>query len=369
MYNGNKIKYSLFPYKRKINQKYYFFRNLDERLVNKNKSVDNDKNKDILYLKQQLLNRTNSSNSSRNMNPSINPIITKIKFKSIAKSDIFNKFSKSFYNLGSIKKSDTFNLTKTGTMNKGINCDISKDTNYNTSKNFYSVYYINSVLDTKKNDISDLLINQREDKLSKTQRASDIQRKIKSLEKNLNLSSYTTRTNNFFKPKKNQNKINEKNKKNNSIAFGLTNRFSIKDNNKTSFLYFKKIRDKFMLEKLNGFFKSDDSFENENKKKIIIDNKLNIIYSENLNIFRQKLKDINNKIILKGKKEKLKPFYTPSERQLKGMDKKVTFMKNVLEYAFPISEIAKLTERAKKFRYNRTKGAFSQSQQGSKIFI
>ena len=175
MYNGNKIKYSLFPYKRKINQKYYFFRNLDERLVNKNKSVDNDKNKDILYLKQQLLNRTNSSNSSRNMNPNINPIITKIKFKSIAKSDIFNKFSKSFYNLNSIKKSDTFNLTKTGTMNKGINCDISKDTNYNTSKNFYSVYYINSVLDTKKNDISDLLINQREDKKRKTQRALDIQ--------------------------------------------------------------------------------------------------------------------------------------------------------------------------------------------------
>ena len=364
MYN-RKIKCVLFPFSRKINQKYYFFRNLDDHLVNKNKSVDNDKNKDILYLKQQLLSRANSSNSSRN----INPIITKIKFKS-AKSDIFNKSSKSFYNLGSIKKSETFNLTKTGTINKGINCDISKNTNYNTSKNFYSVYYINRVLDSKKINISDLLINQREDEKCKTQRVSDIQRKIKSLEKNLNLSEYTTRTNNFFKPKKNQKKIKEKNKKkNNSPAFGLTSRFSIKDSDKTSFLYFKKIRDKYMLEKLNEYFKRDDSFENESKKKIIIDNKLNILYSENLNVFRQKLRDINNKLISKGKQEKLKPFFSPSEIQLKGMNKKVTFMKNVLEYAFPNSEIAKLTEKAKKFRYIKTKKAFSQSPRRNIIFI
>ena len=358
----NMLKYALFPFRRKINQKYCFIRNLDERLINKNKSVDSDKNKDAFHLKQQLLSRTNSSNSSRN----INPIITKIKFKSITKSDIFKKFSKSFYNSGSLKKSDTFNLSKARTINKGINCDISKNNNYNTSKNFYSVYYINSVLNTKKNDISDLLINQREDEKCKTQRVSEIQRKIKNLEKNLNLSEYTTRTK-FFQQKKNQKKV--KNKKNNSTAFGLTNRFSLKEINKTSLKKNKKIRDKYMLEKLNGFFKNEDSLEKENKKKIIIDNKLNIIYSENLNIYRRKLKDINKKIISKGNKEKLKPFFSPSEIQLKGMDKKVTFMKNVLEYAFSNSEIAKLTEKAKKFRFTKSKDAFTQSQQSSRIFV
>ena len=65
----------------------------------------------------------------------------------------------------------------------------------------------------------------------------------------------------------------------------------------------------------------------------------------------------------------LKSFYSPSEIQLKGMDKKVTFMKNVLEYAFSNSEIAKLKEMAKKIRYSKSKNVFNQFQQGSKIFI
>lgn len=349
MYNGIKIKYSLFPYKRKFNQKTFIIRNLSEHSINKNKSVDSDKCKDILYLKQQLLSRTNLSGSSRN----INPIISRLKFKSIAKSEIFKKFSQSFYNYSSFNKSSTLNLSKSRIINKGINCYISKNTNYSTPKNIFSAYYISSALNAKKKFISDLLTNQKEDEKSKTQKVFDIEKKIKNLEKTLNLSEYTTRTSTFYNPKKKLKKIKEKNKSNNSASLGKSKKSTSKDKSKTSFLNFKKIRDKYMLEKLNSFFKNDDSLENENKNQINIDNKLNIVYSENLNIFRKKLKDINSKIITKGKQVKLKPFYSPSERQLIGMKKRVDFMKNVLEYAFSNSEIAKLTEKAKKFRYSK----------------
>ena len=349
MYNGIKIKYPLFPFKRKVNQKTFIIRNLSDHSINKNKSVDSDKYKDVIHLKQQLLNRTNLSGSSRN----INPIISRLKFKSIAKSEILKKFSQSFYNYSSFNKSSTLNLSKSRTINKGINCDMSKNTDYSTPRNIFSVYYINSALNAKKKFISDLLINQKEDEKSKTQRVFDIEKKIKSLEKTLNLSEYTTRTSTFYKPKKKLKKLKEINKSNNSAPLGKSKKLTPNDKSKTPFINFKKIRDKYMLEKLNRCFKSDDSLENENKKQIIIDNKLNIVYSENLNIFRKKLKDINSKIIAEGKQVKLKPFYSPSERQLIGMKKKVNFMKNVLEYAFPNSEIAKLTEKAKKFRYTK----------------
>jgi len=354
MHNEKKINYSIFPIplKRRINEKCEIIRNFSDLSINKNRTVDNDKYKDISLLKKQLLNQTNISRN-------INKILSNFKFKSIAKSDIFQKFSKSLYNFGPFNKSNILNNSK-GTFNRAGNSDISN--NNNTSKSIYSAYEINSALNTKKNFICDMLTHQRDEENNKTQRVSDIQRKIKKLEKTLNLSEYTTRTSTFFKIKKKVKTAKENDKKNNSATFSLTKRSEFKERKKNSFLFFKKIRDKFMLEKLDRYLKNDESYESENNKKCIIDNKLNIIYSENQNIFRRKLIAINKRLKAKGQIQKLKRFYSPSELQLKNMERKVNFMKDIFEYAFPNSEIAKLTEKGKKFKYIKYKDAVNQPE-------
>lgn len=357
MLNETKINYSIFPipFKRRINEKCNIIRNFSDLSINKTRSIDNDKYKDILLLKKQLLNQTNISRN-------IKKILSHFKFKSIPKSDIFQKFSKSFYNFYSPNKSSTLNNSR-GTFNRVANSDISNN-NINSSKSIYSAYYINSAFNTKQNFISDILTHQRDDENNKTERVSDIQKKIKRLEKTLNLSEYTTRTSTFYKLKKKVKTAKEndkKYKKNNSASFSLTKRFEFKENEKNSFLFFKKIRDKFMLEKLDRYLKSDDSYESENNKKCIIDNKLNIIYSENKNMFRRKIQAINKRLIKKGQIQKLKPFHSPSELQLNNMEKKINFIKDIFEFAFPNSEIAKLTEKARKLKYAKYKEVINQS--------
>jgi len=102
-------------------------------------------------------------------------------------------------------------------------------------------------------------------------------------------------------------------------------------------------RREFLYKKI--FYYWQDKRNNFKKKeKKIINNKLNIEYAENENIFDEKLKKINNKLISQGKK--IKHFSGPSfaEIKLKETIQKVQFMKSVADYSYPKYVINKIRE-------------------------
>ena len=100
----------------------------------------------------------------------------------------------------------------------------------------------------------------------------------------------------------------------------------------------------------------------EKKKKYarnikIIQNKLNIDYAESEEAYEQKLNKHNLELIKKG--EKIKHFSGPtfSEVQLKDLQKKVKFMKSVVDYSYPDMVLFKVkqTEKLLKIKNNGNK--------------
>ena len=57
---------------------------------------------------------------------------------------------------------------------------------------------------------------------------------------------------------------------------------------------------------------------------------------------------------MKGKRERYKYIFSPSERQLRDMEKKVTFMKDIVECAFPNTTMIKLRDNKQYFKKNKT---------------
>ena len=100
----------------------------------------------------------------------------------------------------------------------------------------------------------------------------------------------------------------------------------------------------------------------EKKKKYardikIIQNKLNVDYAESEEAYEQKLNKHNLELIKKG--EKIKHFSGPtfSEVQLKDLQKKVKFMKSVVDYSYPDMVLFKVkqTEKLLKIKNNGNK--------------
>ena len=113
-----------------------------------------------------------------------------------------------------------------------------------------------------------------------------------------------------------------------------------------------KSRDRFIMEKFKKFLSKNITLKTD--KKYLIDNKLNIIYAENLKMYQEKLKKINFKLLLQGKKERYKLYFCPSEKQLRDMDKKVILMKNIVECAFPNTIMIKIRDNTKYFKKFKT---------------
>ena len=113
-----------------------------------------------------------------------------------------------------------------------------------------------------------------------------------------------------------------------------------------------KSRDRFVLEKFKKFLSKSNALKTD--RKYLIDNKLNIIYADNLKMYYEKLKKINSKLLLQGKKERYKYYYSPSEKQLRDMEKKVTFMRDIVECAYPNTAMIKIKDNREYFKKNKT---------------
>ena len=84
------------------------------------------------------------------------------------------------------------------------------------------------------------------------------------------------------------------------------------------------------------------------KSDSCLDNKLNIIYSENEKQYKQKLIKLNEiyRKIGKNKSYNLEP--SESENKLRGLKKRVEFMKRIVDYTYPNMVLTKIREQDKK---------------------
>ena len=311
------LKKVLFPFKfSKINKELLILNNINSFYEK------NDKYKDFLYLKQRIFKK---KNISRNLD--------KLKNLSFIKS---TKSPSDILSPNIIKKNKTVNST--------INSYFFKNKNENGMKRNYSAYYMKGDLYPKKSYISDLLLNDHKSSKNKSQpNLLDLEKKINNFGKTFNLSSIIPKSKSLFIPgtikKIIKIKKNKKEEKKNLIPDYLKEEFKIKGTNILS-PFCKKWRDKYIEKKFDLFFsKQNDSLKSD--KKGIIDNKLNILYAENQNMYRTKLKLINKRLKQRGKKERYKNIFSPSEKQLKDMEKKVSFMKNVMDFAYPSTSFFK----------------------------
>ena len=95
------------------------------------------------------------------------------------------------------------------------------------------------------------------------------------------------------------------------------------------------------LNKLNQIYKT------LGKKKKILDNKLNIIYSENEHQYQKNLNKLNQIYKTLGKKKIYNIEPSQSENKVKNLQKRVEFMKRVVDYTYPDMVLTKIKEQDK----------------------
>ena len=281
---------------------------------------NNEKIKDYLYLKQKILHKKKTSRNENNL----------MKLQSFSKSTNDKIASKPQINLLSLYQK---NVEK---KQKGINSYFFKSKKDKTIKRNCSAYYIGGDLHLTKLYIGDLLLNDQKGPNKKRTKIFDIEKRINDLEKSLNLSNIIPKNKTFNIKKSLMKKIKikrTKEEKKNHMPDYLKEELHIKGTNIIS-PFCKKWRDQYMIKKFDNFFnKNEDSLKNS--KKLLIDNKLNLLYAENQKMYQTKLKLMNKKLKEQGKQEKCRFLYSPSEKQLKDMAKKVGFMKDVFYFAYP----------------------------------
>ena len=324
----------------------------NRRKINTAKLIKkSSKYKDFFYEKKKLLmNKTQSERffSSRKEKYSISN--QKLNIKSAIYKIPINS-QRSIYSSIMSKTTKSHKITNTNSYSFFL-----QKYYKNRSKRNYSAYYINSNLSLRKSYISDLLIPNEENIQNKTQKISDIEKKISLLEKKLNLkSAKNNKSNSFFNSSKKEitkrEKEEKKNEKEKNLPDYLREEFKIKGTNILS-PFCMKSRDKFIMEKFWKFLNKNNTLKTD--KKSLVDNKLNIVYAENEEMYQKKLRKINNNLVMQGKRERYKYYLSPSERQLRDMEKKVTFMKDIVEVAFPNTAMIKIRDNRQYFKKNKT---------------
>lgn len=135
----------------------------------------------------------------------------------------------------------------------------------------------------------------------------------------------------------NNNKIKDKN-----LPIFLREKYTIKGTNIMS-PFCQKARDDFLYKRIfYNYFKNP-----VDKKKIGINNKLNIIYAENEEKFKRKIQIINKKIREEGKKEKNSQCPNSVEEKLTKIKHKIKFMKKIVDYAYPETVLTRVRESIK----------------------
>ena len=337
------FKNTITPFIRRTYKNSYISNNEDYS-INDTKLSRNEKNKTFFFQKKNLLYKRARLFSTRNPQ-----IISKLN-KNIKSATIKSPGLKEniFYPI---------KLKQDKMSNTGISF---YRNNIKKLKRNYSAYYIKCDLPLGQNYISDFLVKSKELKI-KSCNISEIEQKIRKLGKTLNLLifkkqnlSELNRTFSGFPYKRfinqqikqikyNNNSTHDdegKKNKNETIKLPdfLKNEFNIKGTKILS-PFCLKARDNFILKKFTQYFDDKNNLKSDTK---YINNKLNIIYAEDEDAYNMKLALLNKKLNMQGKIDKYQIGFSPSEKLLRDMEKKVTFMKNIVEYAYPNTALMRM---------------------------
>ena len=338
--------------------------NKEESQNNEKKSSENI-NQRMVENKNDLLTKKEKLFSSRNkkVNRQENKTLKSANIKSHEINDIFHPIK---------QKSDKMS-------NTGISF-YRNNLNRNNIKRNYSAYYIKSDLILGQKYLSDFLIDNSDTKIENS-KISEIEQKIRKLGRTLNLNIfkknksypisrtfssfplsrnakkkifYKLNNNNFKNIEEEKNKSNIENHK--KLPDYLKHKFNIKGYNILS-PFCMKARDSFIFKKFNRDINDKNNLRSDNK---YINNKLNIMYAENEEAYYKKLALLNRKLIKKGKIDKYHIGVSPTEQLLRDMEKKVTLMKNIVEYAYPNTTLMRMriSESKKYFKKYKYKYDF-----------
>ena len=134
----------------------------------------------------------------------------------------------------------------------------------------------------------------------------------------------------------------ENKKKDKILPIFLREKYNIKGTNIIS-PFCIKARDESLYKRIfHNYFRK--SFFNKKKG---IENKLNIIYAENEEKLKKKIKKINEKRKKEGKKEKNAIFPNSVEYKLGKIKNKIKFMKKIVDYAYPEMVLTRVREANK----------------------
>ena len=150
---------------------------------------------------------------------------------------------------------------------------------------------------------------------------------------------------------KNIKKDNKENKlKDENLLIFLIDKFNIKGTNILS-PFCLKARDENLYKRIfYSYFRKPEIV-----KKKGIDNKLNIIYAENEEKFKKKIKIMNEKLKKEGKKEINSIFPNSIENKVALIKHKIKFMKKIVDYAYPEMVLTRIREVNKILEYRRNK--------------
>ena len=203
----------------------------------------------------------------------------------------------------------------------------------------YNNYYISSNL-LKYKYISDITSAQKDVLPMK-----ETDEKIDDLIKYLNLSQKTIKTDKFNKLSKSftQRFILEENKNKSKTIINNLQRDKNIGTGKLFYKAKKLSKDMYLYKKIFYYSDKKKTFKHD----IGLDNKLNIIYSENEKQYRQNLNKLNEIYKHLGKKKIYTLEPSQSENKVKNLQKRVEFMKRIVDYTYPDMVLTKIKEHDK----------------------
>ena len=251
---------------------------------------------------------------------------------------MLSKFQTSSISLDDIKNTEIkIGLKKIKSINKRYN-------DYYIASDLLKHKYISDLISSNINENFNQPMRQTDDKINYMIKKLNIQKSIIKPDKIKYLSRSMTCRFNFNNNKEEEkfNKINtsSKNSKENKINIRLAHK-KIGDN---TLLRPKKLsKNMFLYKKI--FYYADKKKKIKNDKDL--DNKYNILYSENENQYRKNFEKLNEIYRRLGKKKIYNIQLSHSQNKIKGIQERVNFMKKVVDYTYPDMVLAKIKEQDK----------------------
>lgn len=303
--------------------------------------INNTKNTTSFSRKNNnIRNREKNLSSSNQENP---PDISLKKqnsyFTVLNQGNLLSKFQTSSISLDDIKNTEIkIGLKKIKSINKRYN-------DYYIASDLLKHKYISDLISSKINENFNQPMRQTDDKINYMIKKLNIQKSIIKPDKIKYLSRSMICRFNF-----NNNKEEEKFNKINNLTKNSN------DKNKINIrLAHKKIGDNTLLRpktlSKNMFLYKKIFYYADKKKKIkndkVLDNKYNILYSENENQYRKNFEKLNEIYRRLGKKKIYNIQLSHSQNKIKGIQERVNFMKKVVDYTYPDMVLAKIKEQDK----------------------